>query len=93
MIKSSEQYYFWSIIHAAVLALPGIILESLLLKKMLRGLEIDAKLLDEGFESGRIQQVGHGIRVGFNFLRGYDEHGRRLLWLFVRSQGGTKQRM
>jgi len=54
MIKSSEQYYFWSIIHAAVLALPGIILESLLLKKMLRGLEIDAKLLDEGFESGRI---------------------------------------
>lgn len=54
---------------------PGVILESLLLKEMLGGLEVYAKFQDEGLESGRIQQKGHGRLSGFEFLVGDCEHG------------------
>jgi hypothetical protein len=57
---------------------------------MLRGFEISAKILDEGFESVRIQKVGHGCLTGFEFLEGYGGHGWCLLWEFVRSERGEE---
>ena len=59
MMEPPEQYWFWSVMHASVLAVPGVILASLLLKKVLRAPEICTKIHDEAPESGRIQQVGH----------------------------------
>jgi hypothetical protein len=41
---------------------------------MLGGFEINAKLLDEGFELCRIQQVLHGCLSGFELLVGYNKH-------------------
>jgi len=55
--------------------LPGIILASFHLTEMLGGVEISAKLLDEEFESGRIQQEAHGVCVGFELLVRDGEHG------------------
>jgi hypothetical protein len=54
MIEPPEQHRFWSVVHATMDTIPGIIFESFFLKLMLGGFEINAKLLDEGFESGRI---------------------------------------
>ena len=75
---------------------PGVFLEPFHLKNMLGALEISAKLLDEGFESGRIQQEGHGVCVGFELLVGDGEHVVCLLWMFVRSEwkgdGESRQR-
>lgn len=75
---------------------PGVVLASLLLKEMLGGLEICAKILDEEFESGRIQQEGHGVCVGFELLVRDGEHVVCLLWMFVRSEwkgdGESRQR-
>lgn len=42
---------------------------------MLGAHEVSAKLLDEGFESGRIQKVLHGCLAGFELLVGDCEHG------------------
>lgn len=67
--------YIRSIIHALMNTLPVFILKSFFSKLMLGGLEICAEILDEGFESERIQQVAHGCLAGFEFLVGYDEHG------------------
>ena len=48
---------------------------------MLRAPEVCAKIQDEGLESGRIQQEGHGCLSRFEFLMGYDEHGWCLLFI------------
>ena len=42
---------------------------------MLSAFKITAKIQDEGLESNRIQQVGHGRLAGFNFSVGDGEHG------------------
>ena len=91
MIEPPEENRIRSIIHASVDAVPGVVLESLLLKLPLSGFEISAKLLDEGFESCRIQQVLHGRLAGFEFLVGYGEHGGGLLWMFVRSEKESRE--
>lgn len=48
------------------------------------------EILDEGFESGRIQQKGHGRLAGFEFLVGYDDHQREILFDFVRAEISAK---
>lgn len=49
--------------------------------------------MDEGSESGRIQQVLHGCLMGFEFLVRDGEHVVCLLWMFVRSVGRVKKGM
>jgi len=75
MIEPPEQNNFWPIVNPTMNAVPGVILEPFLLTLMLSGLEISAKLLDEEFESGRIQQEAHGVCVGFELLVRDGEHG------------------
>jgi len=69
---------------------PGLILASFHLTKMLCGLEISAKILDEGFELGRIEQKSHGCLARFEFLVGYNDHQRYILFDFVRAEISAK---
>jgi hypothetical protein len=57
---------------------------------MLGGFEISAKILDEGFESGRIQQEGHGCFSRFELVVGYDDHQRCSFFDFVRAEISAK---
>lgn len=67
-----------------------IILESFFLAEMLCAFEVSTKILDEGFESGRIQQKGHSVCVGFEFLVWDDDHQRHILFNFVRAEISAK---
>jgi hypothetical protein len=58
MMEPPEQYRFWSVIHASVLALPGVIFAPFLLKEMLSAPEVSTEIQNERLESGRIQQEG-----------------------------------
>ena len=75
MIEPPEQYRFWSVIHAAMDTVSWVILVPFLLEEMLSAPEVRAKLQDKGFESGRIEQVGHCCFSGLEFLVGYGDHG------------------